>query len=137
MLSPREFREIKNRIRELNNEFYALGDPLVHMEEVQRIRVELEPLEDRFDVIETERLERKASRMCIEIPRDKEGWWRSVDTARVTDGQLSIVVSVLTSPGQRGVRKLIREERIRTTKRWFDLLVPILALIVAILALIR
>lgn len=45
-------------------------------------------------------------------------------------------VELLTEAGQRNVRKLIREERLRLIRLRVEVLIPVLSLIVAILALI-
>lgn len=81
-----EYRRMKRRVRELNKAFYGLGDPLAHMDEVTRIRKELEPLEEKVDLLETRKLELKSNRLCIEMPKDREGWWRQVNAYRPTGG---------------------------------------------------
>jgi hypothetical protein len=130
-------QRIKRRIRQLRAEIYEGSQP-PSLEDIRRIPIELQPLEDRFDLLETGRLERKAGPLCIDIYDVQESWLREVKiNVVVADQALETNANVLTEKGQVGIKKLIREERYKTVKRWVELLIPILSLIIAILALTR
>jgi hypothetical protein len=133
-----ERRRIARRIRQLNKLLYE-GDGPPTVEELKAIDAELQPLEDRLGLVETGRLERKATALAIDIPDEKQkpDWWRSGISvgAMVENKFYEVETKVLSPKGQRGARKLIKEEQFRITKRWSELLIPILSLIIAILAL--
>jgi hypothetical protein len=130
--------KIKRRIRQLNKALYEGAKPPTP-QELEIIETELLPLEERFSFVETGRLQRKAEPLSIEIPNENEkpDWWRTgIRVSAVVEGKLyEIETKALSTKGQRRVRKLIWEERLRITKRWAELLIPILSLIVAILAI--
>src|ERR1051326_4139668 len=125
-----EHQRIGRRIRQLDREFYA--SDITDVKTVTRIRNEIEPLEDRYDLFQTRQLQREAERHCVEIPKEPT-WWRSVSLAKLTGIESwDMDVELLTEAGQRNVRKLIREERLRLIRLRVEVLIPVLSLIVAI-----
>ena len=129
-----ERKELQREIRQLYIQIYLTlspNDPAATSELEYKLRRKIEQL----DWFESPHLIRTATRLGIELPLDRDGWWYS----RTFDDPFDIArfENVLTATGRRGARKLIKEERFRLLKAWAELLVPILALVTAILALIR
>lgn len=120
----------KRRLKRLKKSLFAIKDPFSNIEEIRKLNEEIVPLEKRLNIIESMELEIEAGRLGIDIPTDKEGWWEDTGS-EILKGQM------LTEIGKEGVRKLIKEERFRVIKRWAEILIPILSLLVAILALTR
>jgi hypothetical protein len=91
-----------------------------------------------LDDLETARLVRKARRLGIEIPQN-EKWWRedqAFEGKMISDGVYEGRF-YLTEWGKAGVSRLIWEEKKKNVEWWVKVITPILALIVAILALLH
>jgi hypothetical protein len=76
-------------------------------------------------------LEREAERWGVEIPKSSEFY----DFAGTTNPEAPL--RTLNEQGRARVSKQVRAARLAYWKTWIQLLVPILALIVAILALMK
>lgn len=127
-----ERREMKRDIRQLRADLYIFANDPVKTRELEfKLRRAIE----NFDWLESPRLLRSATRLGIELPADKSEWWYSRNIGDPLD--IARFENVLTAKGRRGARKLIRDEHFRLIKTRAELLLPILALVVAILALVR
>lgn len=84
-------------------------------------------LENRLAVLESSRLKHEAARFGIDLIR-AVGPWYSESNRRY---------EWLKEPEQIAASQIIREARFAWWKKWLELLVPILSLIIAILALTR
>ena|ERR1051326_3611985 len=58
-----------------------------------------------------------------------QGWWYPNDA-------FIGKIDALTGKGQIGMRKLIRDERLRRVKQWSEILIPIFSLLIAFLSLL-
>ena len=123
-------RETRRKIRRLSERLRRMeGGSFTEYQQIKDI-IDRCSLNDA--IFETERLTEKASKRGVDVPNDKDGWWR--ETGAAIDGA---PLMVLTDNGKAGVRRLIRAERLKTTEQWVRIIIPILALIVAILALLN
>jgi hypothetical protein len=125
----KERRRLRGKIKRFPKRLAHIVAPS-GSEEYKKVFKEFEALNKSLEYLETIKLERAAMRLGIDIPYDKEGWSRKIQI-------IFTVIPVLTERGRAGVRKMIRDERFKTTEQWIKILLPILALIVAILSLLR
>ena len=141
-MSRRERRKIFKQLRAIEWEISAVevmgggAQPAVYPSGRLR-RAETQKLLEKYD---SRVLEAKAERYGIEIPVKPE-WFATeiimLDFATVPEGAESITDRWLNETGRTMVSKLISEARFAYWKRWADMLVPILALVVAALALFK
>lgn len=131
MTPMQEWREHQDRrrLKRLKKSLLAIEDPFSNIEEVRNLNEEIIPLERRLRILDSIYLVKEAARLDIDIP-EKDNWWKD-SGSEIWQGR------VLTDIGQEGLRKLIREARFRIIKKWAELLIPILSLLIAILALTR
>lgn len=91
-----------------------------------------------LDHFETRLLLRAAARLAVEVP-DTECWWRDDSAYGLSKPTRPLN---LTEVGQRGVRRMIQDERRRRVEWWltklfvpvFQIAIPILALVVGLLS---
>ncbi len=103
-------------------------------------RKQRDSLRKAIEQDESRELEIKAERYGVEIPVRPE-WFTTeiimIDFATVPEGADSITEKWLNETGRTMVAKQISEARFAYWKGWADVLIPILALIVAALALFK
>jgi len=90
-----------------------------------------------LEALETDRLVRKARRHRVLIPKDKDWWWYDGENIQGTSLDDMWQSPFLTERGKVGVEKLVSEARFSNIKRWSELLIPILSLLIALLALLK
>lgn len=131
---------IRRQLKKLDRELYRYvlkRSDYPDFKIVSRIRQESQPLQNEYDLFQTQELKRQAEKYCVDIPNDVPEWWRTVTTWSLSGIEpFDLPLSVLTERGQRHARKLLSEERRRVRKARVEILVPLLSLVVAILALI-
>ncbi len=79
--------------------------------------------EAELDHIETRKLLRKARKYLIEVPNDGD-WWE--------DEEDYLLKGNLTEVGQLRLRRLISNEQYAHIKKWVELIVPLLTLLVGL-----
>ena len=94
-----------------------------------------------LDIFESNLLRQKARRMGVEIPK-KPGWWdndiEEFMALNVPAGDMDNLANWwLTEDGRSIVAKQVSDAQLAYWKRWAELLIPILSLIIAIIALLK
>jgi len=89
-----------------------MPDDWPHREEYESLWAKIVEERLMLRVYKTLLLEDKARRLSIEIPDDKVGWW---------EGDRGL--SPLTETGLIGVRKIIREERLKRWEQWVKIII--------------
>ena len=141
-MSRRERRKLVKKLRDIEWEIWDIevmgagGQPTVYPHGRLR-RAETQKLLEKYD---SRVLEAKAEQYGIEIPT-RPDWFATeiimFDFATVPEGADAITDRWLNETGRIMVSKQISEARFAYWKRWADMLVPILALVVAALALFK
>ena len=141
-MSRRERRALSKKLRNVEWEIWEMevmdsgGQPTIYPSGREK-RDHLKKLIEKYDSRE---LERQAERYGIEIPI-RPDWFTTeiimIDFATVPEGADAITDRWLNETGRTMISKQISEARFAYWKRWADVLIPILALIVAALALFK
>jgi hypothetical protein len=122
-----KLRRVRNRLlRLLENEQLT---PEQSDAVAQEATAFYDPLNRRLSYLLTEKLKDQAQRWGVEVPSvsDQPEWWAGPEKG----------LRYLNHHGLARVQRLVRNARRAEIKWWAELLVPILALIVAILSLTR
>lgn len=90
-----------------------------------------------LEVFESRLLIRKAQSFGIEVPYKAEWFTETMPDPEDPDTKHELALDRLSERGRAAVIKQIREARFAYWKGWVDLLIPILALLVAVLALFK
>jgi hypothetical protein len=90
-----------------------------------------------LEALETDRLVRKARRHRVLIPKDKDWWWYDGENIQGTSLDDMWESPFLTETRKVGAEKLISEARFTNVKRWIELFIPILSLLIALIALLK
>lgn len=98
--------------------------------------VEMERLRQLAGQVQFRIIENKAAKWGIELPNKPE-WYDSALIKLDPDGTSEEMCRWLNQSGITMVSRQIKEARFAYWKQWVDLLVPILALLVAALALLK
>jgi|GEM_PF-4233006 hypothetical protein len=105
-----------------------------HLDKIERLRALLGEHDSRL-------LEAEAEKWGIEIPtnEDKSDWYKTKDPYpdSITGDTTYTVVEYLNDKGRTMIGKQVRDAKFAYWKGWADVLIPILALIVAGLALFK
>jgi len=104
-------------------------------EKLEKLKSEREACYKLVDQWESRYLLKRAENYGIEVPQRSE--WRNVELIEDTDAKVTRVQAWLNEEGKAMISKQIRDARFAEWKRRADLLVPILALLVAALALFK
>lgn len=141
----KKIKELRRKLMSLNFEEADLalrrvrGEvvPPAQAEKIQRRR---EEISDFLDIYKTRHLIHKAESWGIEVPY-KEEWHRFQtkypEPGKVTGGVYWTIKESLNSLGIAVITKQIREARRASVKWWIDVLIPVMALAVAIGAVFR
>jgi hypothetical protein len=81
----------------------------------------------------TSKLQRQAKRLSIEIPDDRDGWWKDAKWKVITE---NLPLRVLTERGQLGARRLIKEERLKNIEQIVKIVIPILTALTGLLGVL-
>lgn len=96
-------------------------------EEYKKCKAEKDTLEALIRQLDTQKLMRSAHRMNMDVDLPA-AFWGQTDGGRI---------KYLTDEGQARLGRLLRERRFEYMKRWVDILIPILSLLVALAAILK
>lgn len=143
-MSRSERRELQKKLRKVEQDIWDIevmfsgGAPTVN----PRGREQRDKIKKLIEQHDSRELEKQAERFGIEIPTRPD--WYSTDIKTISqfdqayvNGQDTVIDRWLNETGRTMIAKQLRDARFSYWKGWADLLIPILALIVAALALLK
>ena len=126
----RERRRLRRQLAEIARRYKPRLSAAQNEEEREAIEGECESEQVApfilLEMLETDRLLRKARRLGLEFKSD-HNWWAENE---ITEQRW------LSRLGDSRLRKLIRDERFNIAEKWVKILVPVLTALISVLSLI-
>lgn len=140
----KKIKETRRKLREIDYDsilvqLVRIPDDVrdAKLAEWKRQRAELA---GQLDRLESDYIIKKAQSWGIEVPRKQEwyvGHFKNPDPDNIPGETIAIEQEWLNDIGKAVITKQIRDARFAYWKGWVDLLIPILALVVALIALLK